>query len=458
MQHRRPRRTPISLPFDFEPADFNPSHDPHSGEFTSEGGGSGGGAAVEHGMHEASARAFVESRDVSTRQQFLSPHPAEEMGGHTMLTNKDGTVGVSVDPHGDIQNVFNNGGPKGGAAKAMVAAIEHGGKTLDCYDGFLPSYYHQFGFQEDQRMKFNRDFAPKNWDYAKHNEPDIVFMSWRGYGAGGAKGALTQVANRKDWSKPTRATKYGDNWDAAKAASRTAAHSGRARDHRLADDNYWARIERAGDRIGVGAGARSGRTLIDENECHDPGSGEFCSTGGGGASTEVDPAKPIDPGTSDVISPNEKKSLDKYQSKNGFKKFNKPLREGAAPSADANNLSSAIAKHSLAKDVTVYRGMGNTVSAQLATAWDNKKSGESVTFTEKGFLSTSRSRGAAATFSNQLLELKVPKGYRALPMARAKGMGGEAEILLDRNTKFKVIGVGPGVTKGSRLFRVELVQ
>jgi hypothetical protein len=91
-----------------------------------------------------------------------------------------------VDPHGDVQNVFNNGGPKGAGGKALVAAIENGGRTLDCYAGFLPRFYRQFGFVETGRMKFNPDFASKDWNFARDGHPDVVFMAWKGYPEGGS--------------------------------------------------------------------------------------------------------------------------------------------------------------------------------------------------------------------------------------------------------------------------------
>jgi hypothetical protein len=62
--------------------------------------------------------------------------------------NKDKTVGVAIDKHGDLQNLFNNGGPKGAAANIVATAIAHGARTLDCYDGYLPDYYRNFGFRE----------------------------------------------------------------------------------------------------------------------------------------------------------------------------------------------------------------------------------------------------------------------------------------------------------------------
>lgn len=123
---------------------------------------------------------------------------------------------------GDIQNVFNNGGPKGAAAGAIVAAIGAGGRTLDCYDGFLPSYYHQFGFEETGRMKFNSEFAPAGWD-KKLGTPDVVFMTWKGYPEGGSRGAIARAASRSDWLGHKESSFYTTDWDEAKAASRKAA-------------------------------------------------------------------------------------------------------------------------------------------------------------------------------------------------------------------------------------------
>ena len=238
-----------------------PAGTPTGGQWTSGGASSSRGtSSIDHGMIETSPRAFVESRDVSSRQQFLSAHPAEELAKHTLLMNRDGNVGISIDPHGDVQNVFNNGGPKGGAAKAMVAAIENGGRTLDCYDGFLPSYYAQFGFKETQRMKFNPSFAPPGWDFAKYDNPDIVFMAWNGYLDGGAKGAIERAASRANWIKPERTTSYGDDWDAAKSASRAAASGGEI--YRRPGEAVGAQAEQHGSPAGFGASEGS-RGAVD---------------------------------------------------------------------------------------------------------------------------------------------------------------------------------------------------
>jgi uncharacterized protein len=201
---------------------------------------------VEHGMAKATAEQFVAARDKSTRAPYLSAHPAEALTQHTLLLNDSATVGVSVAPDADVQNIFNNGGPKGGGSKAMIAAIENGGRTLDCYAGFLPDYYHQFGFEEDKRMKFNPEFAPEGWDDAD-DSPDIVFMSWRGYHEGGPAGALARASSRATWARPTKSEDYTDDWDAAKRSSQESAVRRRVGDHRGAGGERWQGADSAGD-------------------------------------------------------------------------------------------------------------------------------------------------------------------------------------------------------------------
>ena len=114
-----------------------------------------GAAYMPGDFRSTNPEEFIEARNKSKRPGFLSALAPADLSDHKLWMNEEGTVGVAVDPEGDVQNVFNNGGTKGAAAHAVVHAIEQGGKTLDAYDGFLPEYYRQFGFQETGRMKFN---------------------------------------------------------------------------------------------------------------------------------------------------------------------------------------------------------------------------------------------------------------------------------------------------------------
>ena len=153
----------FAVPAKKAPLTFNPNHD-EKGRFTTSG------------FAGTTPEKFITARNKSTRASFLSPLAPGDLTDHRLFMNKDGTVGFALSKDGDIQNVFNNSGVKGAGANAVREAIKQGGKTLDCFAGFLPAFYSKFGFEEYKRVKFDRRYAPKGWDYTSHGEPDIVYM------------------------------------------------------------------------------------------------------------------------------------------------------------------------------------------------------------------------------------------------------------------------------------------
>ena len=178
-----------------------------------------------HTFKEVKPEEFIQHRNKSAKPEFLSDLKPEDIQKHKLFTNQDNTIGAAVSPEGDIQNVFNNGGEKGGGGHAVAHAIEqHGGRTLDAYDGFLPKYYRQFGFHETGRTKFNPEYAPK-WDTAKHGTPDVVHMGWGGHPEGGPAASVTRAKNRDQtkWIPNERSTHYDDDFDAQKARSQAFA-------------------------------------------------------------------------------------------------------------------------------------------------------------------------------------------------------------------------------------------
>jgi hypothetical protein len=206
-------------------------------------------------------------------------------------------------------------------------------------------------------------------------------------------------------------------------------------------------------------------TRAGGNPCHDPETGEFCETGGSGggdAGTSAkpvgaDPHKPVDPGKgSKTLTKEEQQSIEHYQGEKGFEKINNSLRAGNAPGAHAERLSSAISKHKLIDDTTVYRGIGNTLSKQLSDKWRDREVGDPpITFVDKGFVSTSMDKKVAETFSKNVVTIKLPKGHNVLPIVD-RSMSHEAEILLNRGTKFKVTNMRK-TAAGYRRFDLELL-
>lgn len=112
------------------------------------------------------SRRFVSARNnvPIEKQGYLSHNLAEEItnSGNRVFVSNDGNNGFMLSSSGDIQNLFslNHRG-----RESLLEAIRQGGKTLDCFDGFLPKYYAQFGFVE-----VGRD---ANWT---PGDPDVVYM------------------------------------------------------------------------------------------------------------------------------------------------------------------------------------------------------------------------------------------------------------------------------------------
>jgi hypothetical protein len=142
---------------------------------------------------------------------FLTRHAPDELDGYEIIT-RDG-AGVLVSPDGDIQNLFNNGDTKGIGRELTREATRAGGRTLDCFDGFLPGFYESLGFRETGRMRFDREYAPEGWNFDRFGTPDVVFMAY----------APELPAERSE--------NYYDPelWNQAKLDSRRAAGSGNGR-------------------------------------------------------------------------------------------------------------------------------------------------------------------------------------------------------------------------------------
>ena len=146
---------------------------------------------------------FEAATKQNTRNWNLSPHEPEEFVNNKVFLNAEGDTGFMVTPEGDLQNVFSNSKVRGAGRAGVERAIAEGAVTLDAYDGFLPGYYAQHGFRETGRVRFVDEFAPEGYDIATQGRPDIVFMA--------RTGATDNVPG----------TNYFDDWDEAKAHSRT---------------------------------------------------------------------------------------------------------------------------------------------------------------------------------------------------------------------------------------------
>ncbi len=174
------------------------------------------GKAVQHLVQDAAdpmAQEFIALRNKTTRPGYLSPLAPEELVGKQVHLAHNGTVGFVLTRDGDLQNLFNNGGPRGAAREVIFDGIKAGGKTLDAFDGYLPKLYTQYGFVETGRLPFNDEYAPAGWNFERDGRPDVVFMAYRGMDDEAA--TRTRVNNPDMWVPREQTTRYFDDYDAA---------------------------------------------------------------------------------------------------------------------------------------------------------------------------------------------------------------------------------------------------
>ena len=211
---------------------FDESKHPRADDGTfGSGAGSGGGERrvpqPRVAMRQSvTAEEFIAARNKTTRPGYLAPLSSEDLAGRDIVLNKDGTMGVEISREGDIGNLFNNGGPKGGATEMIFEALRRGGKTLDCFDGYLTERYTQFGFEETGRMKFNPEMAPPGWNHERDGAPDVVFMAWKGL-PDPPETIRDRIADRKAWHPVKPTSTYHDDYDEAKRRATAAAEENR---------------------------------------------------------------------------------------------------------------------------------------------------------------------------------------------------------------------------------------
>lgn len=89
--------------------------------------------------------------------------------------SNDGMSSITVKDDWDITSLVSK--PWGGRWKNLVlTAIKNWGDKLDCYADFLPEFYQDAGFEPVARVKFNPEYAPKDW---KGKGQDIIVMMRR---------------------------------------------------------------------------------------------------------------------------------------------------------------------------------------------------------------------------------------------------------------------------------------
>jgi hypothetical protein len=155
----------------------------------------------------------------------------------------------------------------------------------------------------------------------------------------------------------------------------------------------------------------------------------------------------------------------------GYKKRNRNLRSGGAPSEDDVLLDNLLSRSKTPEDLTVYRGSGDSSFFHSERTpgiddprldpvfdangnWRLKEDLVGREFDDFGFVSTTTDRSVAQVFTDGagnvdtpgfLMEIKVPSGSSALDVGPLQpgSVNTESEILLPRGNRYRITGVDP---------------
>lgn len=141
--------------------------------------------------YAAYSQALDAARTANRNGAMVDPQSVDALtksGARTFL-NGDGTAGVAVERDGNIVGVFKHPSnpTKSASRDLLLNALANGGNHLDCYvlqpevSGMnLGKLYSQLGFEPVAYLRFSREYADPDWDYASFGEPDVVMWVHNG--------------------------------------------------------------------------------------------------------------------------------------------------------------------------------------------------------------------------------------------------------------------------------------
>jgi hypothetical protein len=145
------------------------------------------------------------------------------------------------------------------------------------------------------------------------------------------------------------------------------------------------------------------------------------------------------------LSPGERSALSDYTGED-YITINRSLLEERSPGpktdAKIKNIDSALARSSTPEDMVVTRDLTTErVGGHGSSLVDGLRNGTiepGAVISYKGYSSTTASKSFRAEKEVLRIQILVPKGSKALPLQALSESPNEREILLPRNSKFKI--------------------
>lgn len=129
-------------------------------------------------FRDASPEEFIQQRDKlpKIRRDFLTPYTADQYKADNvkLMLHASGGGGYGLKGN-ELISVFSLPGNHLGS-NVVDDAISNGAERLDCLGDTLLDFYAQKGFKLVKTDKWDDQFAPGNWDYAKSGRPNLYYM------------------------------------------------------------------------------------------------------------------------------------------------------------------------------------------------------------------------------------------------------------------------------------------
>ena len=135
--------------------------------------------SLEKGTFQlVSSLEFITARNMLDQDlfAFLTPHTEQDYvtKGTKLYLSKDGKFGFGLNPDGELISVFSLERQRG---KILVAEARKQGATyLSCMGDHLFELYSEFEFSPVEVIRWDNQFAPKNWNYERFGIPNIYDM------------------------------------------------------------------------------------------------------------------------------------------------------------------------------------------------------------------------------------------------------------------------------------------
>lgn len=107
---------------------------------------------------------------------FIAVYTPEEYAnyGARVFMSADKQSGFAVKADGDLITVFSLA--KGRGRQLVTEAVKAGATKLDCYDGHLATLYGAAGFEVVERLTWDDQYKPADWDSERFDNPDVLYM------------------------------------------------------------------------------------------------------------------------------------------------------------------------------------------------------------------------------------------------------------------------------------------